>query len=91
MFWCRKAEKRKTVYMSSPSQQTRLAVLLAELELSQAELARRSRTPLSLVARAIGGAQISAAGRAHIIAAINRRRHELQQPELAASDIFPLG
>ena len=77
--------------MSTIPPQTRLAELLAELDLSQAELARRSRTSPSLVTRATTGAQISAEGRAKLIMAINRRRQELQQSELAASDIFPTG
>ena len=77
--------------MPTPSQQTRLAALMDELGLSQAELARRSRTSPSLVARDTAGAQTSAEGRAKIIKAINRRRQELQQSELAASDIFLTG
>ena len=71
--------------------ETRLAELLAELDLSQADLARRSRTSLTTVARATTGAQISAEGRAKIIMAIHRRRQELQQSELAATAIFPTG
>lgn len=54
--------------------ETRLAEQLALLGWNQAELARRSRTSLSLVARAGRGAQITAAGRARIMAAINARR-----------------
>ena len=78
--------------MSTGPQQTRLAELLAELGLSQANLARRSRTSPSLVARAVhGGGQISAAGRAKIVAAINARRAEVQQPALGVADIFPTG
>lgn len=77
--------------MSTPSQQTRLAELLDQLHLSQTELARRSRTSVSTVARATRGEQITAPGRARIVAAINARRSELQQPELGASDIFPTG
>ena len=77
--------------MSIFPQRTPLAELLAELDLSQADLARRSRTSLSVIARAMHGEQISAAGRARIVAAINARRAEAQQPELATSDIFPMG
>lgn len=91
MPWRRKAEKRKTVRMPTPSQQTRLAELLAELGLSQAELARRSHTSISTVARAVRGEQISATGRAKILAAINAGRADMQQQELAATDIFPTG
>ena len=79
MLWRRTAEKRKTVRMPTPSQQTRLAEQLALLALSQAELARRSRTSVSTIARAVKGEQIGAAGRARIVAAINARREELQQ------------
>lgn len=77
--------------MSTPSEQTRLAELLDQLHLSQTDLARRSRTSASTVGRAVHGEQITAPGRARIVAAINARRAELQQPELAASDIFPEG
>ena len=77
--------------MATPLQQTRLAELLDQLHLSQAELARRSRTSVTTIARATRGEQISAAVRARIMAAINARRAELQQPELVASDIFPTG
>ena len=91
MFWRRKAEQRKTVRMSTPSQQTRLAELLDQLHLSQADLARRSRTSVTTTARVVHGEQASAVVRARIVAAINARRAELQQSELAASDIFPTG
>jgi hypothetical protein len=64
---------------------------LSLLALSQAELARRSRTSVTTIARAVHGEQASATVRARIVAAINARRAELQQPELAASDIFPMG
>jgi transcriptional regulator with XRE-family HTH domain len=77
--------------MSTTPPQTRLAELLAELHLSQAELARRSRTSVTTTARVVHGEQASATVRARIIAAINTKRAELQQPELAASDIFPSG
>ena len=77
--------------MSTTPPQTRLAELLADLHLSQADLARRSRTLLSVITRALRGEQLSAVSRAKIVAAINARRAELQQPELAASDIFPTG
>jgi transcriptional regulator with XRE-family HTH domain len=76
--------------MSTPSPQTRLAELLDELGLSQAELARRSRISIMAVARAVHGEQTSATGRTRIIGAINARRQELGQTELSASDIFPL-
>lgn len=91
MFWLRMADQRKIIRMSPTPPQTRLAALLAELGLSQAELARRSRTSLTTTARAVHGEQASAAVRARIVAAINARRVEFQQPELAASDIFPEG
>ena len=77
--------------MSTIPPQTRLAVLLAELQLSQADLARRARTSLRVIARAQRGEQLSAVSRAKIVAAINARRVEVQQPELTASDIFPAG
>ena len=77
--------------MSRIPHQTRLAELLDELGLSQAELARRSRTSVTTIARAARGEQASAAVRARIVAAINAKRAEVQQPELAASDIFPTG
>ena len=77
--------------MSPTPHETRLAEQLALLDVSQAELARRSRTSVSTIARAVKGEQIGAAGRARIVAAINALRKELQQPELAASDIFPMG
>lgn len=77
--------------MSLTPQQMRLAALLDELGLSQAELARRSRTSLSVVARAVRGEQVSAVGRARMVAALNAARAEVQRPELAASDIFPTG
>lgn len=84
-------KKRKPVRMSTPSQQTLLAELLDHLHLSQAELARRSRTWVTTIARATRGEQASAAVRARIVAALNAKRAELQQPELAVSDGFPLG
>lgn len=77
--------------MSPTPHETRLAEQLALLALSQAELARRSRTSVSTIARAVKGEQIGAAGRARIVAAINVRRAEHQQPELAVSDLFPTG
>ena len=77
--------------MSTAPQQTRLAELLDELHLSQAELARRSRTSPATVARAVRGEQISAQVRARIVAAVNARRGEMQQPELSAVEIFPTG
>lgn len=76
--------------MSIFPQRTRLAELLDELGLSQAELARRSHASLSVEARAVHGGQIGAIGRAGIIAAINARRQGLAQAELPASEIFPL-
>ncbi|HEU5378912.1 MAG TPA: helix-turn-helix transcriptional regulator [Ktedonobacteraceae bacterium] len=57
--------------MSTSSQQMRLAALLEQLGWSQADLARRSRTSLSVVARAVHGEQISAVGRAR-----NREGHQ---------------
>jgi transcriptional regulator with XRE-family HTH domain len=57
--------------MSTPSQHTRLAALLDELGLSQAELARRSRTSVTTIARAVHGEQASATVRARMVAAIN--------------------
>ena len=77
--------------MSTSSQHLRLAELLDQLHLSQAELARRSRTSVTTIARATRGERASAAVRARIVAAINARRAELQQPELAVSAIFPMG
>lgn len=77
--------------MSPTPHETRLVELLAELHLSQADLARRSRTSPATVARAARGAQISAQVRARIVAAVNARRGEMQQPELSAVEIFPTG
>lgn len=77
--------------MSPTRHETRLAELLSQLHLSQAELARRSRTSVTTIARAARGEQVSAMVRARIVAALNARRAEVQQPELAASDIFPAG
>ena len=77
--------------MPTPSQQARLAELLDLLNVSQAELARRSRTSISTVARAIRGEQITAQGRASIVAAINAAHADAQQPALVASEIFPTG
>lgn len=77
--------------MSTPSQQLSLAELLEQLHLSQAELALRRRTSFTTTARAVYGEQTSAAVRARIVAAINARRGELQQPEPGVSEIFPTG
>ena len=77
--------------MSPTPHEMRLAGLLDHLHLSQAELARRSHTALTAIARAVYGEQMSAAVRARIVAAINALRVELQQPELTAFDIFPTG
>jgi transcriptional regulator with XRE-family HTH domain len=77
--------------VSTTPHETRLAEQLALLDMSQAELARRSRTSVSTIARAVKGEQIGAAGRAKIVAAMNAVRAEVQQPTLAASDIFPAG
>ena len=85
-----RGSKRRDALSSLPPRPP-LAELLDELGLSQAELARRSRTSLSLVARAVRGAQIGAASRAKLVAAINAARAAGQLPELAASDDFPSG
>lgn len=77
--------------MSTTPHETRLAELLGQLDLSQADLARRSRVSSATVARAVRGEQISARPRAQIVAALNARREEMQQPALGASDIFPTG
>lgn len=78
--------------MSATPHETRLAELLDELGLSQAELARRSRTSPATIARAVRGEQqISAEVRAKIVQAINTWREERQQPTLEASAIFPTG
>lgn len=71
--------------MSTTPHKTRLAELLEQLHLSQAELARRSRTSVTTIARAARGKQVSATVRARIVAALNARRVELQQPALAAA------
>ncbi len=71
--------------------QTRLVEMLPQLDLSQAELARRARTSRATIQRAVRGEQISAEQRARIVAAMNARREERQQPPLLASDIFPTG
>ena len=77
--------------MPTSSQQTRLAELLTQLNLSQAELASRSHTSITTTARVVHGEQASATVCARIVAAITQRRVEPQQPELAASGIFPTG
>ena len=84
--------ERREQELSSPSEHTTLAELLTQLGLSQADLAERSRTHPTTVARAGRGVQVSAAVRARILAAINARRAELGQPgDLRPSDIFPAG
>lgn len=77
--------------MSATPHETRLAELLDELGLSQAELVRRSHASITTAARVVHGERASAAVRTRIVAAINMRRAELQQPKLAASAIFPVG
>lgn len=69
----------------------RLAELLEALQLSPADLAKRSQVSLATVRRALWGDQLSARSRARLLAGLNGRRAELGQPALGASDVFPTG